>query len=1240
MTTTDRPLAYGEPLRPTDVTRRAIVDARRHDAALFDLDGLVTGTAPDEATALVRRLEAAGIATAAYSSSVNTHAALQDSGLAGLFRVRVDSGVAEGRPLLSDPDPTLLLDSAARLGVRPDRCVVFDHSRAGMTAARTGGFGMVVGVGSHEHLVDLLACGADAAVTDLTHVEVVRGHRRMSSLPQALASVEMLGTVVTARTPAVFVDFDGTLSDIVGKPAAATILPAARDALAALATFCPVAVLSGRNADDVSERVDVPGLWYAGNHGLELISPDGIRHDDDAALAARPALQRAAETLHDALSGVDGVEFEHKRHAIAVHYRRVDATMVARVTAAAHTVGRRENLRVMHGRKVIELHPDIDCDKGAALRRITGLLGFTDPVPVYLGDDLTDEDAFDAVERDGIGILVRHDEDGDRPTSARFAVDSPRHAAALLAEIASRLAVDRRESVDRWAVTFDGYDPGTELRREVLCSTGNGFLGVRGCAPESRSGEVHYPGTYRVGLYDRLTDRIAGHCIDNESVVNLPNWLPLTFGIDDGPWFDLDDGTHRMLSYRQTIDVRRAELQREFRIQDDQGRITSVIQRRFTSMREPNLCGMQTTVSTDNWSGTIRFRSAIDGDVANRGVGRYRELSGQHLSRPAFSAEGCNTVICEVQTVQSRIRIAVAARTIAYCDGPASVEHHTFSEGAEAGHVASIAISAGQSVTVEKMVVVFTGSDHAISEPGDAARKQIRRVGRYATHMQDHAVEWAHLWEGFHLDLEDDQALRVIRLHTYHLLQCLSPHTADCDAGMPARGLHGEAYRGHVFWDDLFVLPVLNLHLPNVTHSILRYRYRRLAEACHAASAAGYSGAMFPWQSGSDGREESQKLHLNPRSGRWNPDPSALANHVGIAVAYEVWQYYQVTGDLEFLTSTGAEVLVQIARFWVSKARFDSARDRYVIEGVIGPDEFHTGYPGRRHRGVDNNAYTNVMAVWVILRARDALDALPLPDRLDLVQTLHLHGTELALWDRVSRRMFVPFHDGVISQFEGYEELRELDWPRYRERYGDIGRMDRILEAEGDDVNDYRVVKQADAVMLFYLLSADEIRQLLGRLGYAFGPEQVPQTIDYYLSRTTHGSTLSAVVYSWVLARGNRTQATDYFQKVLASDVADADGGTTTEGVHLAAMAGSIDLLQRCYAGLETRDDRLVLGPMWPEDSGTLGFSIQYRGHRLHLRIAGRTASVIADPSEAAPIVVECRGRTQLLRAGETISVG
>jgi alpha,alpha-trehalase len=274
------------------------------------------------------------------------------------------------------------------------------------------------------------------------------------------------------------------------------------------------------------------------------------------------------------------------------------------------------------------------------------------------------------------------------------------------------------------------------------------------------------------------------------------------------------------------------------------------------------------------------------------------------------------------------------------------------------------------------------------------------------------------------------------------------------------------------------------------------------------------------------------------------------------------------------------------------------------------------------------------------MRAIEALDRLLLRDRLNLLEKIGLTTQEHDRWIDVSRRMFVPFHDGVISQFEGYSELAELDWERYRQRYGDIQRLDRILEAENDSVNNYKASKQADALMLFYLLSSEELLDIFGRLGYHFRPEQIPQTVDYYLARTSHGSTLSAVVHSWVLARANRHNALNYFEQVLKSDIADIQGGTTAEGIHLAAMAGSVDLLQRCFTGLEVRNDRLVLGPHWPEPLDPLEFTFTYRRHRLHLRISGRSGVLSAEAGDTELIDVECRGRVYHLGPGQSINVG
>ncbi|MET0993933.1 MAG: trehalose-phosphatase [Mycobacterium sp.] len=1187
---------------------------------------------------LVRKLAEAGVATAIYSSSRNCEQVLKAAGLGDLFAVRVDGVVAEALGLPGKPDPAVLLEATSRLGAAPERSVVIEDAEAGVQAGRNGGFAFVIGVDRTGHAEALLRCGADVVVPDLADVAVRSGDKRMSRLPNALDSYGQLIGVVGGRQPFVCLDFDGTLSEIVSDPDAATLVDGAAKALENLAAQCPVAILSGRDLADIRDRVGLPGIWYAGSHGFELVGPDGSHHHNDAAASAVPVLESAATELREKLAQTPGVRVEHKRYAVAVHYRNVAPERVGGIVASVHRHGKRHGLRVTGGRKVIELRPDIDWDKGTALAWIRDQIHQTGRVlPIYVGDDLTDEDAFDAIRFDGVGVVVRHDEDGGRPTAAQFTLNNPGEVREFLRRGGNWLAYELQTSNEAWTFTYEGYDPHNEKLREALCTVGNGYFATRGAAPESRAGQVHYPGTYAAGVYNRLDDVVAGTKTDNESLVNLPNWLPLTFRIDGGDWFDVDAVT--LLSYRQTLDLRGAVLTRELRFRDDVGRTTSVTQNRFVAMHMAHVAALETTILAEDWSGTIEIRSMIDGNVRNSGIERYRELASTHLRPLNKRALSENSVSLTVETTQSQIPVALTARTTVWRDGsPAPATYGLVDEEFEIGHKIFTELAAGQSLSVEKVVTLVTGRDVATSEPAAGAERRLGRQPRFAQIRDAHTLAWAHIWERLSIEFEDHaDELRILRLHLLHLLQTVSYNSEELDIGVPARGLHGEAYRGHVFWDELFIFPVLNLRLPTVTRSLLRYRYRRLVEARRAAKLAGYSGAMFPWQSGSDGREESPELHLNPRSGRWNPDPSHRAHHIGIAVAYNVWQFYQVTGDLAYLIDYGAEMLVEIARFWVSRATYDKTRDRYGVDGVIGPDEFHSGYPDRRYDGIDNNAYTNVMAVWVILRAIDALELLPLPNRLDLREKLGLTTEELAHWDHVSRRMFVPFHDGVISQFEGYDELVELDWDAYRKWYGNMQRLDRILEAENDDVNRYKASKQADALMLLYLLSSDELRELLDRLDYHFGPDQIPKMVDYYMARTSHGSTLSGVVHTWVLARANRDRAMEFFEQVLRSDIADIQGGTTSEGIHLAAMAGSVDLVQRCFTGLETRENRLVLSPHWPESLGALGFPIHYRGLHLHVRVSGKGAEVSVDPRNVPPVVIECRGRTQQLAPGCTI---
>jgi len=791
-----------------------------------------------------------------------------------------------------------------------------------------------------------------------------------------------------------------------------------------------------------------------------------------------------------------------------------------------------------------------------------------------------------------------------------------------------------------WTLKYHGFDPTREGLREALCTLGNGYFATRGAAPEAAADGVHYPGTYLAGGYNRLVTEVSGREVENEDLVNLPNWLPVRFRITGAEWFDLS--RVEILEYEQVLHLREGLLERTLRFRNGAGRRTRLRERRLVHMQQPHLAALEISLTAENWSGTVEVSHALDGRVRNAGVARYRELASRHLEPLEARAEGTSRLFLRTRTSQSRIEVALAARLkIFRGDEEIAPESRSLGDDAYVSQEFGLRLNEGEALRLEKVVALCTSRDRAISECGLHARTVLTDAGSFEALRASHALAWEHLWRRFDIRVEEssggDYSQGVLRLHIFHLLQTASPHVMELDVGVPARGWHGEAYRGHIFWDELFIFPLLNLRLPEVTRSLLLYRYRRLGAARANARQAGYLGAMYPWQSGSDGREESQRLHLNPRSGRWIPDPTELQRHANAAIAYNIWQYYQATRDMQFLSFYGAEVFLEIARFWASVSSYNDSLGRYEIHGVMGPDEFHTGYVDAELAGLNNNAYTNVMAVWVLVRALELLNLLPASRSRELRESLGLDDGELANWERISRRMRIAFHSqGIISQFEGYDALQELDWVRYRRKYGDIHRLDRILEEEGDTPNRYKLSKQADVLMLFYLFSAEELTEIFERLGYLFDADAIPRNVEYYSRRSTHGSTLSRVVHAWVLSRSDRPRSWQFFREALESDVVDIQGGTTREGIHLGAMAGSVDLIQRCYTGMVTRGDVLWLNPCLPEGLSSLELTVRYRGHGLDVRLTRALLVVRARESNAAPVLVGFGDTVYELNRNET----
>lgn len=795
---------------------------------------------------------------------------------------------------------------------------------------------------------------------------------------------------------------------------------------------------------------------------------------------------------------------------------------------------------------------------------------------------------------------------------------------------------------------YGDFDPAQEGLREALTCSGNGYFCTRGSAEWEDSGSVHYPGTYTHGGYNRETTILGGRPVLNEDLVNLPNWLVLKLRVEGEEAVRLDNV--ELLDYRHTYDVRRALLQRDLRFRDRSGRVSRLRSRRFVSMAHSHQAAIEWTLTAENWSGRAELISALDGRVTNSMVARYRDLEGRHLDPVTPRTFGPETIALKSETRQSNIYVAEAARTRVFVDDtPVAAERGLVQMQDYIQQVVPVEVTQEVPVRVEKIVALFTSRDNAITEPLAAASRHVLRYPDFAAALAEHDAAWTELWETCDVALPaDPEAEFRLRFHIAHVLQVCSRHTARHDAGVPARGLCGEAYRGHVFWDELYVYPFLTTRLPEITRSLLLYRYRRLAEARAAAADEGLRGAMFPWQSGSDGTEETQVVHLNPLSGQWDPDLSHNQRHVNAAIFYNCWQYFQITDDLEFLRDYGAELMLEIARFWASIAHYNPDRGRYEIHGVMGPDEFHERHPGAAEGGLRNNAYTNVMAAWIADTAPKVLEVLSASRRDSLRARLDLTDDELETWARMSRGMYVPFHNdtvngttGIISQFEGYADLLELDWQRYRAEHGNIGRLDRILKAQGDDPDRYKLAKQADTLMLFYLFDEQTLREVFKRLDYHYDPDLARRTIDYYDQRTSHGSTLSLITHAAVLAGLDPDSSWQRFRTALDSDIADVQGGTTKEGIHLGVMAGTLDLLQRGYLGVTVRDSTLHVDPHWSTRIEGAALSVRFQGTWVRVTIAGGELTVRAQEEGAPhPIRVAIGGEVRALGPGQQWTTG
>ncbi|MFO8034543.1 MAG: trehalose-phosphatase, partial [Candidatus Bipolaricaulota bacterium] len=474
----DIELPWGDPSDPPDRETICGLGNRKNElfTALVREEGAEIYQTSVE---LIRSLRAKRFKVAVVSSSKNCADILAATGLTDLFEVKVDGVDSQSLDLKGKPDPDIFLEAARRLGVDPKRCAVFEDAVSGVQAGSRGGFAVVIGVDRADQEDALRHGGANVVVKDLQEISI---EVNIDELPSAVHCKDEIEERMEGSQVIVFLDYDGTLSPIVPRPEDAVLSSEMRQTLIDLATQCTVAVVSGRGKSDVRERVGIDDLYYAGSHGFEISGPGGVQLEHPEAQDLLPVLDEAEQALSEQLAPIDGAQVERKKYSIAVHYRNVqgeDLQAVAQIVEQA--VDRYDGLRKASGKKVYELRPKIEWDKGTALLWLLQTLGLKRPdvVPLYLGDDLTDEDAFQVLVHRGIGIVVG---EGTRHTEAQYKLASTDEVRVFLRDLTTSL-----EEISAWRLMYEGFDPQQEGHREALCTLGNGYFAARGAAFESQA---------------------------------------------------------------------------------------------------------------------------------------------------------------------------------------------------------------------------------------------------------------------------------------------------------------------------------------------------------------------------------------------------------------------------------------------------------------------------------------------------------------------------------------------------------------------------------------------------------------------------------------------------------------------------------------------------------------------------------------------------------------------------------
>lgn len=754
---------------------------------------------------------------------------------------------------------------------------------------------------------------------------------------------------------------------------------------------------------------------------------------------------------------------------------------------------------------------------------------------------------------------------------------------------------------NRWIVSYYGIDKTKkEQSIQTILTLGNGYFAVRGKPLEDDS---YYGASYIAGLFNKVNTKIAGKEIYNEDFVNIGSFFDYEIEIL-GEILDFENSN---IEIKRDLNLLKGTLETTI-FWDLHGRVTKIYSKKIISMSNRNLALLDYVITPINHNHDISIRHVSNFNVVNKGVQRYKDLTNKHLNLIDYDirmsvAKDIENIVYE--TTESAIKVKVL-NAIEALDKNIFKTFHK--EGYKSVIYYTIPSQKQRSIRLRQKTVIYSSNLNSQKEFLDL---KINSVDFSEEQLRSEKA-WEDIFDEYNIKLKGNLLLnKALKINIFHLHSSYSKNTIGIDSSIAARGLHGEAYRGHVFWDDIYISGFYLHHDSEISKNMLMYRYNRLNAARENARKNGYKGAMFPWQSGRIGDEQTQTIHLNPLDNSWVDDYSTLQRHVSLAICYDIIRYVQETSDFDFLVNYGYEMLIEVSRFFLSLTSINEDGEKYSINGVMGPDEFHEKYADSKKGGLNNNAYTNIFVAWLFNKVGNIVIQFNLQDRLDdldkIEKTLSITEEELLKLKEVSENLSISIKDGILEQYDGFSELKELDLDFYKGKYGNIQRMDRILKSENKNINEYKVNKQADTMMLFFLFSDDELEEIFKQLGFkGFSKKFIYDNFQYYLKITTHGSTLSRITYSSIAAKlGKIKIAEKLFMEAAISDYIDIQEGTTAEGIHAGVMAATITEIYRTYLGIDFQKKKINIKPKIPKAWKNIEFKINFKGKKYLINKAG-----------------------------------